>query len=48
MCAQIFLSRSVELMAQTAGVSFVFKVKTFDWLDQVGCYGDRSETACFK
>ena len=19
-----------------------------DWLDQVGCYGDRSETACFK
>jgi len=56
-CANIYiccdLSRSVQLMADTANVSFMFKLNTgsvvdCDWLDQVGCYGNRSETACFK
>ena len=58
-CANIYirvccnLSRSVQLMADTANVSFMFKLNTgsvvdCDWLDQVGCYGNRSEIACFK
>ena len=39
------------LMAQTANVCFKLNtgsVVDCDWLDQVGCYGDRSETACLK